>query len=201
MYICFSDLVINPEPNIYHLLIKKSGLYKFGKTPHPYIDKNIIHTIHDTEEKLNNTILTEEDIMKIYEDSIYPPIEEIIRLLDPVTNTIKYIDFKRKIKRFNISQKQLFESYREGIFYNILCRNDCNDVYNPSLQHRLTRQNSEIIRNELQEMVIREEEQPEYKEKLDKHLQDQLTSRSIPVTSTLMSTSRSTSSITDDSDE
>jgi hypothetical protein len=198
MYICFSDLVINTEPNVYHLLIKKSGLYKFGKTPRPYIDKNIIHTMHDTEEKLNNTILTEEDITKIYEDSIYPPIEEIIHLLDPVTNTIKYIDFKRKIRRFNISQKQLFESYREGIFYNILCRNDCNDVYNPSLQHRLTRQNSEIIRNELQEMVIHEEQQPEYKERLDKHLQDQLTPLPAQITS---SSSRSTINNTDDRDE
>lgn len=91
---------------------RKSRLYSIGT----YTNANFY--------KLNDTI-TDKDIDYLYENSLYPTIDQIKNIYK-LTN-LNYKDFSSHIRTvFNVDQKTLFH-YFSGIYYNFSCISDFND--------------------------------------------------------------------------
>ena len=94
-------------------VFEKSGLFQLGNVQHYY--RGEILTIR-------NNNLKSKHIKFIYDNSIYPRLDNILVSSDiPAV----YLDFKKNIlDNYEITQRELFQLY-PGIYYNFTCRDPC----------------------------------------------------------------------------
>jgi hypothetical protein len=67
-------------------------------------------------------IITKEDIIDIYEDSIYPTVEDLELLFDDDSDHMRYTDFRESISMYEKKVSECFESYKNKIIAVPSCR-------------------------------------------------------------------------------
>jgi len=67
-------------------------------------------------------IITKEDIIDIYEDSIYPTVEDLELMFDDDSDHMRYTDFRESISMYEKKVSECFESYKNKIIAVPSCR-------------------------------------------------------------------------------
>jgi ankyrin repeat protein len=158
MYTFPIDWVINDRVKLY--AFQKSGILPMSKY------SIIAHEIIRNKLFDNDNILTPTDIHYMFDESIHPTTESIMHYMTLYNNKGNVSLFKEHMKTYNITQKEIFEKFRDKtgtkicVFYNIVCRPNCNEteitgIYHPKIllrrAHSFDGDDAEIKKHEMEQ--------------------------------------------------
>jgi len=80
-------------------------------------------------------IITKKDVRDIYENSIYPTVEDVEMLFDEDQDYMRYTDFHASISTYDILVNECFDGYQNSIILIPSCRG--NDEIDETRMHEI----------------------------------------------------------------